>query len=169
MTNNQLMKKHLQAEVIHPLALKGFVGKYPHFRHEKEDFIELITFQANKYGGAFTIEVSIAFPHRENKNFVLHGSKTISDLTVWDTNERYRLKGMFDGWFYYSDVYMKYIVGFGRDYISTDKRGVDISALKGYKLVQHFDDNTAKQICDEANKQLSKAFIWLKKFEKKNS
>ena len=70
MTNNQIMKKYLRANVIEPLFIQGFTGKYPHFRREKENCIELISFQTNNYGGSFTVEVSAVFPDRENKNFV---------------------------------------------------------------------------------------------------
>ena len=162
------MRKHLETQVIQPLLKQGFVGKYPHFKREKENCIELITFQSNKHGGSFTVEISAAFPNKENKNYVLYDGKEIKDLNVWDTNIRYRLKGMYDGWFYYRDLYSKYIFGFGKDYIDFSENKTQTSIPAGYKLVQKFDENTANQICQEVNKQLTKAFKWLQKFEKTN-
>ncbi len=164
MTNNQIMKKHLELNVIKPLCAQGFTGKYPHFRRVKEDCIELISFQTNKHGGSFTVEVSAIFPNNENKNFVSNDNLSVNDLTAWDTNERYRLKGMYDGWFYYRDLYSKYIFGFGKDYIHTSENAVDTTVPKGYKLVQKFNEDTAEQICKEVNKQLINAFKWLLKF-----
>ena len=91
---------------------------------------------------------------------------SVNELTVWDTNERYRLKGMYDGWFFYRDLYSKYILGFGKDYIDMSENTADPTVPKGYKLVQRFNEDTAERICKEVNKQLIKAFKWLHKFEK---
>ena len=167
MTNAQIMKKHLEAKVIQPLLDRGFTGKYPHFRKEDDDCIELITFQTNKYGGSFTVEVSAVFPNRDNKNFVMYEGLIADRLNVWNTNERYRLKGMYDGWFYYHDLYMKRILGFGKDYLTvSEKRKEGSAAPKGYKLVQEFDEETAKRICDEVNRQMNKAYKWLERFKR---
>lgn len=168
MTNNQIMKKHLELNVIGPLCAQGFTGKYPHFRRVKEDGIELISFRTNKHGGSFTVEVSAVFPDKENKNFVSNNNLSVNDLTVWDTDERYRLKGMYDGWFYYRDLYSKYVLGFGKDYIHISENAVDPAVPKGYKLVQRFNEDTAELICEAVNRQLINAFKWLDKFEKSN-
>ena len=69
----------------------------------------------------------------------------MNELTVWDTNERYRIKGMYDGWFYYRDLYSKYIFGYGKDYIDMSENTADPTVPKGYKLVQRFNEDTAKQ------------------------
>lgn len=168
MTNFQIMKKYLENKVIQSLCAQGFTGKYPHFRKEKEECIELVSFQTNKYGGSFTVEVSAAFFSEENKNIVLTDDLSIENLTVWDTNERYRLKGMYDGWFYYRDLYVKHIFGFGKDYVDISENSTNKVVPKGYKLIQKFDENVAEQICVEVNKQLEKAFKWLENFEKDN-
>ena len=168
MTNAQIMKKHLEAKVIQPLLDRGFTGKYPHFRKEDDDCIELITFQTNKYGGSFTVEVSAVFPNRDNKNFVMYEGLIADRLNVWNTNERYRLKGMYDGWFYYHDLYAKRIMGLGKNFLSvSEKQKENFVAPKGYKLVQEFQEDTAKMICDEVNIQLKKAFRWLEKLKKR--
>lgn len=168
MTNLQIMKKYLQINVIQPLLAQGFTGKYPHLRREKENCIELIAFQTNKHGGSFTVEVSAIFPEKENGNFVLGEGMTLDDVNVWCTNNRYRLKGMYDRWFYYRDLYSKYIFGFGKVYLDISENNNSPSVPKGYKLVQKFNENTAEQICSEVNKQLIKAFKWLQKFENSN-
>lgn len=165
MTNNQRMKSYLQKLVFAPLAEKGFTGKHPHYRRECENCIELISVQINKYGGSFTIEVSAVFPNNEYKNYVFWDEQ----ICVWNTNQRYRLKGMYDGWFYYRDLYSKYALGFGKIYHDVSEKQADnFVAPKGYKLVQKFDDETATKICEEINKQLIKAFKWLERFKKKN-
>ena len=165
MTNRDVMKKHLLEKVCKPLLAEGFTGKYPHYRRACDKTIELVTFQTNKDGGSFTVEVSAVFPHRKNTNC----AEEIIDpatVTVWNTNERYRLSGMFDGWFYYCDLYEKRILGLGKVYWKTDE--TKDAPPQSYRLAQTFHEETAKAICDEVNKQLAKAFRWLSKFEKKN-
>lgn len=168
MTNIQIMKKHLETIVLQPLYAQGFTGKYPHLRKDNGSCIELITFQTNKYGGSFTVEVSAVFPHKDNKNFASNHAFNRETLNAWDTNARYRLKGMYDGWFYYSDLYSKFVFGWGKDYLKISENGSNHDIPKGYRLVQKFDDHTAEQICFEVNRQLEKGFKWLKKFEKAN-
>ena len=165
MTNTQIMKKHIEANVINQLLEKGFVGKYPHFRKEKDECVELISFQSNKYGRAFIVEVSVIFPDKKEKNFDSVCYSNINEITVFDTNVRYRLEGMFDGWFYTCDLYSKYIFGLGKAYFEAGENSTSVP--KGYKLAQRFDENAAERICCEINKQMTKAFKWMERFERK--
>ncbi len=173
MTNKELMFSYLKKLVIEPLNNKGFTGKYPHFHKANEESIQLISFQTNKWGGSFTVEVSSLFPKRKDKNF---SSKEMNDaewdyqseksLNVWCTNQRYRLEGMYDGWFYYRDLYVKRSIFFGKIYYDVkEKEAESFAPQKRYRLVQKFNDETAVVICNEVNKQLIKAFEWLEKFE----
>lgn len=93
----------------------------------------------------------------------------IERLTVWDTDERYRLKGMYDGWFYYRDLYSKFVLGFGRVYADISETKTVVDLPKGYKQIQKFDEKTAERICFEVNKQLEKAFKWLAEVEKRKA
>ena len=68
-SNNEKMKPYLKKLVIAPLLEDGFTGKYPHFCKICKDYIELISIQANKWGGSFNIEVSAVFPNSINKNY----------------------------------------------------------------------------------------------------
>ena len=146
MTNWETMKKHLSENVFSELIANGFTGKYPHFRKAGKDCIELVSFQMNKYGSSFTVEVSCVFPNKKDTNCALE-SIDADSVTVWDTNRRYRLSGMYDGWFYYSDLYVKRIRGFGKDYIAVNERkdSAGLSSL-GYKPVQFFGEETAVKI-----------------------
>lgn len=166
MKNRELMKKYILSNVASILLENGFTGNYPHFRRINGDCIELITFQTNKSGGSFTVEVSAIFPHAKDSNCALEIIDT-ENVTAWDTNNRYRLKGMYDGWFYYQDLYAKRIIGFGKDYLAvSEKNKEDFVVPKGYKLVQEFNEETAKNICNVVNIQLEKAYKWLEKFKK---
>ena len=167
MTNNEIMKSFLEKEVVSQLSEIGFTGKYPHFQRKKENCIELISFQTNKWTGSFTVEVSAVFPNGKNKNCTEWDSLSEEQRNVWYTNERYRLKGMYDGWFYYRDLYVKRTIVFGKVYLDvSEKQAADFMVPRGYKCVQKFNADTAKKICDEVNRQLVTAFKWLARFEK---
>ena len=150
----------LNRTVIQKLKANGFTGRYPHYRKDCGDHIKLVSFQTNKYGGSFTVEISAAFPDGKDKNFSLYGNMTKETLNVTATDERYRLPGMFDGWFYYSDVYRKNVPFFGRVYRS----GKNAVKEKGWRLVQAFDEKQAAYICEEVDRQLQKGFERLERF-----
>lgn len=167
MTNREIMLSALKSTVIKDLKSQGFVGTYPNFKKITPDGIELIYFQTNKYGGSFTVVVSAVFPDSEVTNLsnpnALVDEKTVN---VSCTNQRYRLKGMYDGWFYYRDVY-KLPNGFYRDI--SDKEAETFSVPDDWKLLQSFDEKTASDICDEISLQLDDAFEWLFKLKKNHN
>ena len=164
MTNKDIMLKALNNTVIKELKTQGFTGKYPHLKKEKEDCIELIVFQANKYGGSFTVEVSAIFPYSKVTNLIDENTE-ISKANVFCTNERYRLNGMFDGWFYYSDVY-RMPQGYYHNVLEKEKDTFNPS--DEWQLLQAFDELVAEEICEEVSLQLDDAFEWLFKLENKN-
>ena len=169
MANRDIMLSALKKHTFSLLKEQGFTGKYPNFRRKRDDCIELISFFTNKWGGSFTIEVSAVFPNSENKNYTLYNGVTEETFGVEATNERYRLPGMYDGWFYYRDIYRKRTLFFGSIYYDVpEKDAADFVSTKGYKLVTKFDENTSAQICVEINKQLETAYKWLKDFENNN-
>lgn len=52
------MIKALQAIVIPRLRERGFKGSFPHFRRPSAERIDLLTFQFDKWGGGFVVEIS---------------------------------------------------------------------------------------------------------------
>lgn len=171
MTNIQKMKSYLAKYVFPKLYEKGFTGKWPHFRRELSDCVELISFYTNKWGGAFSVYVSAIFPNSENKNYTIHKWMDITEdlLSAGDANRGYRLKGMYDGEFHYRDLYSKLIFGLGMVYLhAPENKSESFVPPKGYKFVRKFDDEAALAVCEEVNKQLEKAYKWLDKFEKKH-
>ncbi len=166
MTNRDIMLKALKSTVIKELKEQGFTGKYPHFKKKKEDCIELISFFTNKYGGSFTLEVSAVFPNSKVTNLSdLNAQVDDNDVEVASTNQRYRLDGLFDGWFYYRDVY-RLPTGF---YENIPENKVEtFNAPEDWELMQSFDEITAENICEEISLQLDDAFEWLFDFERKS-
>ena len=169
MSNLNIMKQALNRAVIGPLREQGFVGAWPHFKRLHADHIELLTFQTNRYGGSFTVEMSAVFPFAANKNYTERDGFSLDNIHVWDTNERYRLKGMYHGWFHYQDLYRKYIVFLGTDYVHIGEKEADAYVPpKGYRLVQEFNSETAEKICHCVNQQLKQGFSWMDRFVKRN-
>ena len=168
MSNRSMMLSALKKHTLPLLAERGFTGKYPHFRKKCDDCIELVSFMTNKWGGSFTVEVSAAFPEAAAKNYTLPEGTTEDALTAFCTHERERLPGMFDGWFYYRDVYRKFAPLSGTHYHDVPEKEADSFAPpRGWTLVQKFDEDTAEQICKEVNTQMEHAFLWLAEFERK--
>lgn len=166
MSNREIMLNALKKTVIKELKDRGFTGTYPHFKKIVSDCIELIDFQTNKYGGSFTIEVSAVFPNNKVTNLSdLNATVDSCKVDVSCANQRCRLKGMFDGWFYYRDIY-KLPNGFYHDV--SEKESDSFSPPKDWKLLQVFDEKTADEISEEISVQLDEAFEWLFKFEQKS-
>ena len=95
MSQSQKMRNAILKYVIPNLKSKGFEGDYPHYKKIYDNRIELLVFQANNWGNSFTVEISTVFLDGErDSNFISHEFKEIGSATVWDTNSRYRLKGI---------------------------------------------------------------------------
>jgi len=52
------MIKALREIVVTKLRHQGFKGSFPHFRRSGNENIDLLTFQFDRYGGGFVIEIS---------------------------------------------------------------------------------------------------------------
>ena len=174
MSQSQKMRSALSKYVIPNLIANGFVGKYPHYKKIYDDRIELLVFQTHSWGNAFTVEVSTVFltPRKNGNNFLNEGFKAIEDATVWDTRQRYRLDGMFDGWFYYTDVY-KHILPNGSKPMPFyeavgESKAKDSTPDKDAVLVQKADSDIYRKICELVNSQMPNTFEWWDTFNKNN-
>lgn len=159
MTNREIMRSALKKQTIPFLLKHGFEGQYPNFRRKRGERIDLLYFQTNKWGGAFTVEVLPAFLKGTDTNGNLSEDAVERDEDLNLSGKRYRLPGMFDGWFYYSDVYRKRTLRFGNIYQDvSEKQAEGYVPPKGFRFVQKFSEETASEIAAEVNRQLAKAF-----------
>jgi hypothetical protein len=91
------MVSSIKKIVIPILREKGFKGSFPHFRRIKENKIDLLTFQFDRYGGGFVIEVAVCPPDGVTHHW---GEKVPPNkVTAHDLNNRPRLNG--GEWFRY--------------------------------------------------------------------
>ena len=163
------MNQALEYEVIAKLKADGFEGKFPHYRRAFSDRIELISFPKDKYGNAFHVIASVAYPHREKweQNIDHHFfTGELETLTADDCRERYELKSRFGRIFYYTDVYIIRIFG-GIIY-----QGVSSCKMQSHKPrrfdihVQKYDEGIYQRICDDINLKMPKIYKWWAKMAK---
>ncbi|MCQ6564107.1 DUF4304 domain-containing protein [Paenibacillus mendelii] len=94
------MISSLKNIVIPSLRDRGFKGTFPHFRRITEKKIDLLTFQFDKYGGGFIIEVAVCSPEGHTHHW---GEKVPPNkVTAYELNPDNRLRiGDKDDWFRY--------------------------------------------------------------------
>ncbi len=168
MSQSQKMRKALSEYVIPNLTAKGFIGKHPHYKKFYDDRIELLSFMSNKWGNSFTVDISTVFlPNGKRKsNFCSGEFEDIENATVWDTNLRFRLKGMFDGWFYYTDVYRETVRSITSYNAISEEKAKTYIPTEYEVLVQKSDEDLYRKICDEVNNQMEIAYQWWEAFYK---
>lgn len=167
MTQRGKMLKALKENVIPLLMKEGFCGKYPYYKRKFDNRIEMLGFITNKYGGAFNIEISTIFLNcdKEMSNYYTQEFETTDEITVNSTIKRYRLKGMFDGWFYYADVYKSkepLTVFKTFDYYESvsESKSQNFIPKDNQVLVQSADDFLYSKISDQVNLQMKEAYSW---------
>ncbi len=100
--------RYIKSIILPELRKIGFKGSYPHFRRENAEGYDLLSFQFNKYGGSFLMEMSVAYPQRaEYKNCYLLGIKPyeeeIKKIDTSNTYARHRVINQEDEWFHFTD------------------------------------------------------------------
>lgn len=97
------MLNSLKNIVIPSLLERGFKGTFPHFRRVTEKKIDHLTFQFDKYGGGFIIEVAVCPP----AGHIHHLGEKIppNKVTPYDLNLKNRKRiGDKDNWFRYDKL-----------------------------------------------------------------
>ena len=93
MAYREEMIKEIKAKVVPELRTNGFTRSYPYFKRVKDDKIDLLAFQFNKWGGSFLMEISSAYPNREEyRNFDLCEGENLDKIEVAHTYARHRLR-----------------------------------------------------------------------------
>lgn len=171
------MRRALEKLVITPLKQQGFEGEYPHFRRvTSEERIELLVFSAGKYGNCFSVGGSVIFPkeaERYRRNFsYIREDQPLEEVNTYSTYLRETLPGMFDGAFYYTDVYEErfaLLPGLPRTAIIYEgvsaRRAAAFQPGKNQRLVQKYDESTCTMIAEEVNRQLPHLMRWYAKMQ----
>lgn len=106
-SNDRLnMNNSLKKIVVPHLREHGFKGTFPHFRRKNEDNIDLITFQFNRYGGSFVVELATC--PKEGVTMSWGEEVPPNKVTAHDVDDRYRLtediKESSETWFNYENA-----------------------------------------------------------------
>jgi hypothetical protein len=89
-TSREFMVKALRKTVVPQLRAMGFRGSFPHFRRSGSQQIDLLTFQFDKWGGGFVVEIA-----KCPVEGVIHPWGIIAGPTrvkVWDVHPGDRLR-----------------------------------------------------------------------------
>ncbi len=80
----------LQEYVVPVLRTKSFSGSFPHFRRCTDAAVHLLTFQFNRRGGSFVVEVASCSP----EGIMTHGGERIlaMELKATDVDPSLRLR-----------------------------------------------------------------------------
>ena len=112
------MIKKLNEIVVPALRQLNFKGSFPHFRRITSERVNLLTFQFDRNGGVFVIEIANCKPN----GFTTSWGQEIkpNKLTAHDLNKRERIQSNMttpnsstDDWFRYDK---KYLLGLGDIY-----------------------------------------------------
>ncbi|WP_409369208.1 DUF4304 domain-containing protein [Lysinibacillus sp. 38-6] len=135
LSNSRLfMIKALKKLVVPYLRKHGFKGTFPHFRRLNEENIDLVTFQFNRYGGSFVVELAVCGKNGTTMSWgeeVPPNKVTAHDVSF---DDRFRLREDIYGtddndcWFHYEEA-------------KTDE-DFDVVALKVLKCIQDVSDRS---------------------------
>jgi Domain of unknown function (DUF4304) len=96
------MNAALHELVVPTLRAKGFKGSLPHFRRVGNGATEVLTFQFDRHGGSFVMQIGRC----SDRGFTTHWGKHIppQELTAWDlapNDKRIQPRDLpgTDGWF----------------------------------------------------------------------
>lgn len=170
MSQSEKMRVALSEVVIPRLSENGFTGTYPHYKRKYHDRIELLSFQTNKYGNSFLVEISTVFlsERKRDSNLSCDDSEDPENANVWDTNIRYRVKGMYDGWFYYTDLYRQKTGSIVTYHAIGEAKANDYIPAKNETLVQKANNDIYRKVCEEVMLQMKYAFQWWEAFNRNN-
>ena len=168
----------LKKSVVPDLRKTGFAGSFPHLRRTRDGKIELISFLSHSNeGGAFEVGASIIFPSAAGtleSNLFYPGAEINPKKLIWgDGRIRNGLPGMFDGAFYYVDVYSRdiswtdertHIHYSGRHYTAvTPKQAIyiiDALTANNYRLEQKADGSIYTFVAEKVASQMPELLLW---------
>ena len=76
----------LKEIVVPTLRDMGFRGSFPHFRRQRDEQLDLLTFQVSQWGGSFVVEIA----HCPAAGYTLHTGETISPDKARVHHQHYR-------------------------------------------------------------------------------
>lgn len=76
MSLREAMIQEIKSLIIPELRILGFKGSYPHYRRiYTTGKVDYLSFQFNKYGGSFIVELAVAYPYMGKEGNFFIGTK----------------------------------------------------------------------------------------------
>lgn len=116
----EMMARALKEITIPFLQDNGFKGNYPNFYRDRNNHIDLLRFQFNKWGGSFVVEISYA--DRSRNNLTTAKDTEIPNISVTQTRERLRLGASQDDKDYWFKFNNRNIFFWRDKYVSTARK-----------------------------------------------
>lgn len=113
--------KTIKSKIVPELRNSGFKGTYPHFKRidDESGKVDFLSFQFNKWGGSFIIELAVAYPCKgKTGNYYSLERQTPECLNKSDigfTKERIRIEPKKGKWFEYDEINYEHIVDIAFD------------------------------------------------------
>ncbi|WP_339210238.1 DUF4304 domain-containing protein [Aeribacillus sp. FSL K6-8210] len=102
LTNKDKMVSALKKIVVPELRNRGFKGSFPHFRKKEGQLGYLLSFQFDKWGGGFILEVGVARVNGEGNVIVDGIVRPFQKMNAFHLNNRFRIMNNKNGdkdWF----------------------------------------------------------------------
>lgn len=91
MSNKDKMISALKKIVVPELKSRGFKGRFPHFRKQVGQMGYLLSFQFDKWGGGFLIEIGVAKVNEEGNVKIDNLIRPFQKLNAFHLNNRFRI------------------------------------------------------------------------------
>lgn len=103
------VNKEIKSKIVPELRKLGFKGSFPHFKRIFETGkVDYLSFQFNRYGGSFIIELAVAYPYKGKEgNFYYWDEVTpevIKKSNYGDTRDRLRIEPRSGKWFEFDEL-----------------------------------------------------------------
>lgn len=109
------VNREIKSVIVPELRNLNFKGSFPHFRRIFDNGkVDYLSFQFNRYGGSFVIELAVAYPYEGKKgNFYYWDEVTpefIKKSNYGYTNKRFRIEPRKGEWFEFDEQNYQQIV-----------------------------------------------------------
>lgn len=162
MTEKEFMKQSLLTFFVPELKKLGFDGMFPHYHRITKDKVDFLSIIFDKWGGAFSIEISFAYFNMKPSNLLVGAEKIPPEkLTVYKTikRERFPYAGQ---WIHFCDcVQVKTPNGSNEYYLTQKQKEVFLKNIPEKNItIKNSSEGIYCRSALLAVKYLKRAEIW---------
>lgn len=111
----EAVNREIKSVIVPELRKFNFKGSFPHFKRIFDDGkVDYLSFQFNRYGGSFVIELAVAYPYKGKEGNFCYWDEVTPELIKKSnygyTNERLRIEPHKGKWYEFNDQNYQKIV-----------------------------------------------------------